>query len=116
HPLLSFPTRRSSDLNVVIQRRLRGWRNIQNQLLVHVSYNSIQLGIFLHPMARLMTKKTVTSQTPLTYRDAGVDIDTGEALVQRIKPLVERSEERRVGKECRSKSDWSSDVCSSDLG
>lgn len=38
-----------------------------------------------------MTKKTVTSQTPLTYRDAGVDIDTGEALVQRIKPLVERT-------------------------
>src|SRR5882672_8194841 len=29
------------------------------------------------------------------------------------KPL--RSEERRVGKECRSLCDWSSDVCSSDL-
>src|SRR5476649_2263936 len=28
----------------------------------------------------------------------------------------ERSEERRVGKECRSRCDWSSDVCSSDLG
>src|SRR5882672_5419422 len=27
-----------------------------------------------------------------------------------------RSEERRVGKECRSRCDWSSDVCSSDLG
>src|SRR5215211_8750450 len=27
-----------------------------------------------------------------------------------------RSEERRVGKECRSLCDWSSDVCSSDLG
>src|SRR5476649_1427811 len=27
----------------------------------------------------------------------------------------ERSEERRVGKECRSRCDWSSDVCSSDL-
>src|SRR5437868_918049 len=26
-----------------------------------------------------------------------------------------RSEERRVGKDCRSKRDWSSDVCSSDL-
>src|SRR5690625_2093815 len=35
-----------------------------------------------------MTKKTSTS---LTYRDAGVDIDTGEALVQRIKPLVQRT-------------------------
>src|ERR671927_523066 len=27
----------------------------------------------------------------------------------------QRSEERRVGKECRSRCDWSSDVCSSDL-
>src|SRR5215204_4933702 len=27
----------------------------------------------------------------------------------------DRSEERRVGKECRSRCDWSSDVCSSDL-
>src|SRR5690625_5294442 len=35
-----------------------------------------------------MTEK---NQTPLSYRDAGVDIDTGEALVQRIKPLVERT-------------------------
>src|SRR5579875_833678 len=30
--------------------------------------------------------------------------------------LFTRSEERRVGKECRSLCDWSSDVCSSDLG
>src|SRR5882672_7694074 len=29
--------------------------------------------------------------------------------------MSERSEERRVGKECRSRCDWSSDVCSSDL-
>src|SRR4030095_1295351 len=29
--------------------------------------------------------------------------------------LPHRSEERRVGKECRSRCDWSSDVCSSDL-
>src|SRR5476649_2410090 len=28
---------------------------------------------------------------------------------------IARSEERRVGKECRSLCDWSSDVCSSDL-
>src|SRR5476649_940927 len=30
-------------------------------------------------------------------------------------PISTRSEERRVGKECRSRCDWSSDVCSSDL-
>ena len=29
--------------------------------------------------------------SPLTYRDAGVDIDAGNALVERIKPLVKRS-------------------------
>jgi len=29
--------------------------------------------------------------------------------------IIKRSEERRVGKECRSECDWSSDVCSSDL-
>ncbi|MFM7709235.1 MAG: phosphoribosylformylglycinamidine cyclo-ligase, partial [Gammaproteobacteria bacterium] len=31
-------------------------------------------------------------QTPgLTYRDAGVDIDAGDELVERIKPLVRRA-------------------------
>jgi len=33
----------------------------------------------------------VTAPTPLTYRDAGVDIDAGNELVERIKPLVKRS-------------------------
>src|SRR5438132_633224 len=32
-----------------------------------------------------------------------------------VYPVRRRSEERRVGKECRSLCDWSSDVCSSDL-
>ena len=32
-----------------------------------------------------------TPPVPLTYRDAGVDIDAGNALVERIKPLVKRS-------------------------
>ncbi|MBB5209451.1 phosphoribosylformylglycinamidine cyclo-ligase [Chiayiivirga flava] len=31
------------------------------------------------------------STPPLTYRDAGVDIDAGNAVVERIKPLVQRS-------------------------
>ncbi|MEO6226996.1 MAG: phosphoribosylformylglycinamidine cyclo-ligase [Thermomonas sp.] len=33
----------------------------------------------------------MTQPTPLTYRDAGVDIDAGNELVERIKPLVRRS-------------------------
>ena len=31
------------------------------------------------------------ARTPTTYRDAGVDIDAGDALVERIKPSVRRS-------------------------
>ena len=31
------------------------------------------------------------SQPPLTYRDAGVDIDAGDALVERIKPFAART-------------------------
>ena len=31
------------------------------------------------------------SNTPLSYRDAGVDIDAGDALVDRIKPLAKRT-------------------------
>jgi len=34
---------------------------------------------------------TQPSNTPLTYRDAGVDIDAGEALVDRIKPLAAKT-------------------------
>ncbi len=33
----------------------------------------------------------MTAQTPLTYRDAGVDIDAGNEVVERIKPLVKRT-------------------------
>jgi phosphoribosylformylglycinamidine cyclo-ligase len=33
----------------------------------------------------------MNDQAPITYQDAGVDIDAGDALVERIKPLVRRS-------------------------
>lgn len=36
------------------------------------------------------------SQKPLTYKDAGVDIDAGNALVERIKPLVARTRRPEV--------------------
>jgi phosphoribosylformylglycinamidine cyclo-ligase len=41
---------------------------------------------------------TSTTATPagLTYRDAGVDIDAGEAVVDRIKPLVARTFRKEV--------------------
>src|SRR5512139_3481088 len=31
---------------------------------------------------------TISSPSPLSYKDAGVDIDAGDALVERIKPLA----------------------------
>src|SRR5476649_331322 len=37
------------------------------------------------------------------------------SLLHLLMSQTVRSEERRVGKECRSRCDWSSDVCSSDL-
>ena len=33
---------------------------------------------------------------PLTYKDAGVDIDAGNSLVERIKPLVARTSRKEV--------------------
>ncbi len=36
------------------------------------------------------------SNKPLTYKDAGVDIDAGNALVERIKPLVKRTRRPEV--------------------
>jgi phosphoribosylaminoimidazole (AIR) synthetase len=33
----------------------------------------------------------VTTTTSLSYRDAGVDIDAGDSLVERIKPHAKRT-------------------------
>jgi phosphoribosylformylglycinamidine cyclo-ligase len=38
----------------------------------------------------------MTERAPVTYREAGVDIDAGEELVERIKPGVRRSMRREV--------------------
>ena len=38
----------------------------------------------------------MTERAPMTYREAGVDIDAGEELVERIKPHVQRSMRREV--------------------
>src|ERR1700675_2692673 len=38
----------------------------------------------------------MTERAPVTYREAGVDIDAGDELVERIKPLVRRSMRREV--------------------
>lgn len=38
----------------------------------------------------------MTERAPITYREAGVDIDAGEELIERIKPGVKRSMRREV--------------------
>jgi phosphoribosylformylglycinamidine cyclo-ligase len=38
-----------------------------------------------------MKGDSMTERVPITYRDAGVDIDAGDELVERIKPRVKRS-------------------------
>jgi phosphoribosylformylglycinamidine cyclo-ligase len=43
-----------------------------------------------------MSEPASTAAKPVTYRDAGVDIDAGEELVERIKPHVRRSMRREV--------------------
>jgi phosphoribosylformylglycinamidine cyclo-ligase len=44
-----------------------------------------------------MTQRPADSdKAPLTYRDAGVDIDAGDALIERIKPAVKRTQRPEV--------------------
>jgi len=43
-----------------------------------------------------MTQEMSPENTPLTYRDAGVDIDAGNSLVERIKPAVKRTQRPEV--------------------
>ena len=38
-----------------------------------------------------MTPPASTPPPPLSYRDSGVDIDAGDALVERIKPFAKRT-------------------------
>ncbi|MGH8371663.1 MAG: phosphoribosylformylglycinamidine cyclo-ligase, partial [Gammaproteobacteria bacterium] len=38
----------------------------------------------------------MTSRKPLSYRDAGVDIDAGDELVERIKPAAKRTRRGEV--------------------
>src|SRR5476649_826594 len=82
------------------------------------------------PEPRLHFPKTMTQAwgshlqsicQPQTWRSAGTVKPMRSPLINLgLFPCLppgktHRSEERRVGKECRSLCDWSSDVCSSDL-
>src|SRR3989440_1929907 len=57
-------------------------------------YNTIRARATRRP-ARFASR-LMTEGPRLTYRDAGVDIDAGDELVERIKPLVRRAQRREV--------------------
>ena len=58
----------------------------------HVHVGGVTAAKIASPRTRLAPPvPAATAQTPLTYRDAGVDIDAGNEVVERIKPLVKRS-------------------------
>jgi phosphoribosylformylglycinamidine cyclo-ligase len=48
-------------------------------------------GAALTTLDTLGSMQKMTEPAPVTYRDAGVDIDAGDELVERIKPRVKRS-------------------------
>src|SRR5882672_10540665 len=58
-------------------------------------------------------RKAKTTSVTMMSASASVQMTSSIALFTNL--VESRSEERRVGKECRSLCDWSSDVCSSDL-
>ena len=49
------------------------------------------ISAFAHVAGIRVNSPTSPAPTPLTYRDSGVDIDAGNQVVERIKPLVKRS-------------------------
>jgi phosphoribosylformylglycinamidine cyclo-ligase len=56
----------------------------------------VQYHTRLPPTARAPATHSAMTTGPITYRDAGVDIDAGDELVERIKPLVRRAHRREV--------------------
>lgn len=55
------------------------------------SYGKMRANYRRKTLQTIMTTSSCSMTTPLTYRDAGVDIDAGDALVERIKPAAKRT-------------------------
>ena len=47
--------------------------------------------VFIPAIKAQRAEPILYMQTPISYKDAGVDIDAGDALVERIKPLAKKT-------------------------
>src|SRR5882672_2647329 len=65
--------------------------------------------------ARSAVMKSPETNSPVPSMKKQRSASPSQAMPTSARSATTRSEERRVGKECRSLCDWSSDVCSSDL-
>ena len=61
-----------------------------------VQFTPMTVSIFIHQIPRQPFRKSNMTSKALTYKDAGVDIDAGNELVQRIRPLVARTMREEV--------------------
>ncbi len=75
----------------VVARKLSWRESIRS---ARVKYHSLATRRAGRTLATV--KEAMTERAPISYRDAGVDIDAGEELVERIKPHVRRSTRREV--------------------
>ena len=67
-------------------------RAIKLTIKVRIGYNIARF----FPTCRAGTHTNSMTESGLTYRDAGVDIDAGDELVERIKPVVKRTMRKEV--------------------
>src|SRR5437868_5792340 len=76
---------------------MRTWR-VAHALVAPSASAAIKLTISIrigYNIARFFLKNCMT-ESGITYRDAGVDIDAGDELVERIKPVVKRTMRKEV--------------------
>jgi phosphoribosylformylglycinamidine cyclo-ligase len=93
-----MPTRAEFDAAVHCHAAFPAKVRRPRALLASLYAHACVCSIFVCPMDSMPHSKKTTSHganAPITYRDSGVDIDAGNALVEAIKPLVKAT--RRTG-------------------
>jgi phosphoribosylformylglycinamidine cyclo-ligase len=61
------------------------------RIIADPAANRAAAAYFARILKDFILTASTSSSSPLTYRDAGVDIDAGDALVERIKPAARRT-------------------------